>query len=153
MGTIHVQAEVYGPPGDFGWRKSVPLHLILHAAVISDLGLTDEVAGKLQNLQRRVQGDIEEALAQARSSDDPKTRIYLPKELVGKNLKILHTIRIKYAEQIDGLLTTGQQMRLHQIHLQYGTFASDARLFGLGRINAIDNADVLSDSGAPKNLS
>lgn len=152
VGTIHVQAEVYGPPGDFGWRKSVPLHLILHSAVISDLGLDDEVAGKLKDLQRRIQADFEEALAKARSSDDPKARIFLPKELVGKNPEILHTIRNKYAEQIDSLLTTEKQMRLHQIHLQYGRFASDARIFSLGRINPTDNADILSDSAVAKEL-
>lgn len=152
MGTIHVQAEVYGPPGDFGWRKSVPLHLILHAAVVSDLGLNEEIAGNLKELQRRVQGEFEEALGKARSSDDPRTRIFLPKELVGKNPEILHTIRLKYAEQIENLLTKEQQMRLHQIHLQYGTFASDARLFSFGRIDAINNADVLSDSAVAKEL-
>jgi len=100
MGSIHVQAEVYGPPGDFGWRKSVPLHLIPYAAVVSDLGLSDEAAAKLKDLQRRVQEDFEEALAQARSNDHPKARIVLPKGLVGKNPEILHAIRKKYAEQI-----------------------------------------------------
>jgi Spy/CpxP family protein refolding chaperone len=152
MGTIPIQAEVYGPPGNFGWQKSVPLHLVLHAAVVYDIGLNKEAAGKLKDLQRRVQADFEEALAKARSSDDPKSRIFLPKELVGKNPEILHTIRIRYAEQIDSLLTTEQQMRLHQIHLQYGTFASDARLFCLGSMNAMNNADVLSDSAVAKEL-
>ncbi|MCY2983985.1 MAG: hypothetical protein NTY15_10135 [Planctomycetota bacterium] len=150
--TTLVQAEVYGPPGDFGWRKSVPLQFMQLAAVASDLGLDDEAAGKLKDLQRQVQAEFEEALGKARSSDDPRARIFLPKELVGKNPEILHTIRKKYAEQINSLLTPEQQMRLHQIHLQYGTLSSNARLFGLGRTSLNDDADVLSDSAVAQEL-
>ncbi|MCY2982731.1 MAG: hypothetical protein NTY15_03745 [Planctomycetota bacterium] len=150
--TTLVQAEVYGPPGDFGWRKSVPLQFMQLAVVASDLGLNDEAAGKLKDLQRQVQAEFEEALVKARSSDDPRARIFLPKELVGKNPEILNTIRKKYAEQINSLLTPEQQMRLHQIHLQYGTVSSNARLFGLGRTSLNDDADVLSDSAVAKEL-
>ena len=117
-GTTAVQAEVYGPPGEFGWRKSVPLHFVQLAWVVSDLGLDAEAAGKLKDLQHQVQADFEEALSKARSSKDPKTRMFLTDELRGKNPEILHTIRNKYAEQINSLLTLEQQMRLHQIHLQ-----------------------------------
>ena len=38
-GTTQVQAEVYGPPGDFGWRKSVPLHFMLLATDASNLNM------------------------------------------------------------------------------------------------------------------
>ena len=151
-GTTAVKAEVYGPPGDFGWRKSVPLQFMQLAVVASDLGLNDEAASKLKDLQHRVQAEFEEALAKARSSEDRKTRIYLTDELRGKNPEILHTIRNKYAEQINSLLTPEQQMRLHQIHLQYGTLSSNARLFGLGRTSLNDDADVLSDSAVAKEL-
>ena len=147
-----LQAEVFGPPGDFGSRKSMPLQVMQLAAVASDLELKDEAAGKLKDLQRQVQAEFEEGLGQARSSDDPRPRIFLPKELVGKNPKILHTIRKMYVEQDNNLLTPEQQMRLHQFHLQDGPLSSNARLFGLGRTSLNDEADVLSDSAVAEEL-
>jgi Spy/CpxP family protein refolding chaperone len=151
-----VQAEVYGPPGDFGWRKSVPMHLVMDGAVISDLELNEDVARKLRELQNGIQKELDEAFAKARSSPDPKARVYLPKELVGKNPEMMHTIRNQHMEQINALLTREQQNRLHQIHLQYGTLSSNARVFsvqvGLGHTRKEDEADVLSDSAVAMEL-
>ncbi len=137
LGTIPVHAEVYGPTGDFGWRKSVPLHLILNDEVVSDLGLNHDVAGELKDLQRRVQGEFDEALVQARSSGN----FLAPHRLLQKNAEVWHTIRNNYAEQINSLLTSKQQMRLHQIHLQLECGS-----------RATNEADVLSDPSVAKEL-
>lgn len=147
-----VRAEVYGPPAEFGWKKSTPLHLLLLGEVTADLGLNEQQARELKDLQNEVQKEFEKALALARVSDDKKVRRYLPDELLGKNPEILHTIRNKHSEKINSLLTGEQQIRLHQIHLQYGTLASNSRLLGMGRTALNDGADILSDSTVAKEL-
>ncbi len=50
-----VLAEISPIPGDFGWKRGVPLHLIDSEAVQADLGLTPESAYKIQSLRKKIQ--------------------------------------------------------------------------------------------------
>src|SRR5690349_5457836 len=105
-------------PGDFGWRKSIPLQLILAKEVVEDLGLSEEVAHKLKQLHEQIQKEVEAERSKGTKSSpsapppDRWVRIY------EWNDAILHLVRNRHTDELNDLLTSQQQERLYQIHLQ-----------------------------------
>lgn len=115
--STDVRSEIISKvPGDFGWRKSVPLHLILSRRVVQDLGLSMEVAQNLKSLHEQIQREVEEARRNTNQNNvlkpDPWVRRY------DWNDAILHAARNRYRVEISQLLTEQQQERLYQIHIQ-----------------------------------
>ncbi len=114
--STNVRSEIISKvPGDFGWRKSLPLHLILSTQVVEDLGLSKEVAQKLKTLHDQIQRQVESERPKAPQETrrvEPWVRRY------PWNDAILHAVRNHHTDELNQLLTTEQQERLYQIHLQ-----------------------------------
>jgi Spy/CpxP family protein refolding chaperone len=122
-------------PGDFGWRKSVPLQYVQEQGVIEEFKLTAEVSEELRKLNRRIVDEVEaeqKNAAPVPARDRP--RGYVRK--YEHNDPLLHAARNRHREEIDKLLTAEQQTRLHQIHLQ----------------RQPNRFDVLADSGVAEAL-
>lgn len=125
--STEVSAEIISRiPGDFGWRKSIPLQLILAKEVIEDLGLSEKVAHKLKQLHEQIQEEVE---AERRKPTQNSPNAPTPKKRVRRyewNDAILHTVRNRHTDELKALLTSQQQERLHQIHLQEQRKRTDA---------------------------
>jgi hypothetical protein len=142
-----VRAELlYRVPGDFGWRKSLPLQLILDKDVIEDLGLNEEVARKLKQLHEKVQTEVEAERRKPLDDRQNKPRPNWWVQTYQWNDEILHTVRNRHRQDLDELLTTQQQERLYQIHLQRQP--RPANPYSLKP----RPTDALSDSGVAKEL-
>jgi len=122
-----VRAEiVYRIPGDFGWRKSIPLQLILDKDVIDDLELSPAAASKLRQLHEQIQVEI--------GPERQKSINAIPKPQAADrwvrryqwNDAILHTARKRHTDELNELLSSQQQERLHQIHIQRQRKLTDA---------------------------
>jgi hypothetical protein len=125
--STEVRAEIISRiPGDFGWRKSIPLQLILAKGVVEDLGFSAEVAGKLKQLHEQIQGEVE---AERRKPTTDSSNAPAPDKRVRRyewNDAILHTVRNRHTDELNALLTSQQQERLHQVHLQGQRKRTDA---------------------------
>jgi hypothetical protein len=114
-----VRGEVISKiPGDFGWRKSVPLQLIAEPAVIKDLGLTPDAAQRLQKLHEEIQAKVQAERLQA-AKDNAKAPE--PRRHVRRypwNDPLLHQVRNRHCQELDELLTPEQQSRLQEILIQ-----------------------------------
>lgn len=135
---VEVRAQIVSKvPGPFGWKKSVPLHLILDKGVANDLGLSPETTGELKRLHEQIQADVE-VLRRAPANNPqfaPRTPGYVARR--PWNDELLHSVRNRYTERINDLLSPEQQERLHQIHLQ---------------VQPKPTTDVLLDPGVAKEL-
>src|SRR5690349_600204 len=82
---VAFSAEIRGEittrvPGDFGWRKSVPLELITNPDVIKDLGLSEQVAEQLKNLHEETQVEAKaEHLKQPKDATSSRSDRWLRK--------------------------------------------------------------------------
>jgi Spy/CpxP family protein refolding chaperone len=123
-----VRAELSPAPGDFGWRKSIPLHLIAEDAVVADLDLSPEVTEKLRDLQLRIQAEVLADIQRTlRSSFREESLRFVeeygpawgPRDDVwSAACATLYRIRNTHRAAITDLLTTRQLARLDEIHLQ-----------------------------------
>lgn len=105
-------------PGDFGWKKSVPLQLILEKRVVEDLGLGAEVSQKLKQLHEQIQREVETERRNATQDGQNKAPIDRWVQKYEWNDAVLHTVRNRHIKEVNELLTADQQNRLYQIHLQ-----------------------------------
>jgi hypothetical protein len=124
------RAEVtYSLPSGFGWRKSVPLHLIKEEAVVSDLGLSADVAHRLQQLHAQIEKEVEAEILKTLKGGPYESPVAVPfperqnfrlqeSRVEAGTHEILHSIRNAHAEEFRKLLTPEQQERLHQIYLR-----------------------------------
>lgn len=133
--AAEVQAEViYKIPGDFGWKKSLPLQLIFDKAVAEDLGLSEEVTQKLKSLHEQIQSEVEtERLKLPKASPNASERMVRKYDW---NEAILHDVRNRYRKELNELITSKQQDRLNQIYLKRQRAPTD----------------TLSDSGVAQEL-
>ena len=138
---------VYQIPGDIGWRRTPPLQIlltdrydghtvefILDPNVVEDLGLSAEVAQKLEQLHKQILIEASEERHKPRTDDPnkPPHDRYVRQDFW--NDEILHTVRKRHTKELDELLTPQQQERLYQLNIQ------KQRRF----------TDALSDSGVAK---
>jgi hypothetical protein len=119
----------YSLPSGFGWRKSVPLHLIKEEAVVSDLGLSADVAHRLQQLQAQIEKEVEAEILKTLKGGPYESPAAVPfperqnfrlqkSRVEAGTHEILHSVRNAHAEELRKLLTPEQQERLHQIYLR-----------------------------------
>jgi Tol biopolymer transport system component len=149
--STEIRAEiVYKIPRDFGWRRSLPLDVlftcrffpadrygrvtgefILDPNVVEDLGLSADVAHKLERLRNQILKEVDEERHKL-PGDDPKKQ---PSD------EILHTVRNRHMKELNELLTPQQQERLYQIHIQKRPRLVDT-LSDSGVANAIGLTDA-----------
>jgi hypothetical protein len=128
------RAEIYAIPVDFGWRKSIPLQFIGEESVIEDLGLSPDVVRRLNNLQAQIQMEVE---AERRKAPNDRSNVRNKGERrYPWDDELLHIVRNRHNDELNELLTSEQQTRLHQIQLQ----------------RLPNRTDALSDSGVAKEL-
>lgn len=114
-----VRAEIISKvPGDFGWRKSLPLHLILSTQVVADLGLSSDVSLKLKTLHKQIQREVEAERAKPHQEAPKAPKVEPWVRRYEWNDAILHSVRNRHTDELNQLLTNEQQERLYQIHLQ-----------------------------------
>ena len=139
-----VRAEIGSKvPGDFGWRKSLPLHLITSKQVVDDLGLSPEIAQKLKALHDQVQREVAAELSKPNQKTpnepyrDPAMKTYQ------WNTTALHNVRNRHMDEINQLLTAQQQERLYQIHIWKQDRPTDALCDpGVAKALALTGAQV-----------
>lgn len=113
-------------PGSFGWKKSVPLHLVVEARVIEDLDLDPDKAAALKSLHDRIMSEYEAERKLPASAAIVKPTLSHGVQRAKWDDNLLHAIRKRHASEIDAILTPDQQNRLYQLHLQMQGF--NARL-------------------------
>jgi hypothetical protein len=122
-----VRGEVISKiPGDFGWRKSVPLQLIVEPAVIKDLGLTPDAAQRLQKLHEEMQVEVQAERLQAAKDNPSPPRTDRRVRKYEWNDPIVHKVRNRHQRELDQLLTPDQQSRLQEILVQKQRQRTDA---------------------------
>jgi hypothetical protein len=134
-------------PGDVGWRRSPPLQIlltdrydghtvefILDPNVVEDLGLSAEVAQKLEQLHKQILIEASEERQKPRTDDPNKPPHDRHVRQEFWNDEIWHTVRKRHTKELNELLTPQQQERLHQLNIQKQPRFTDA----------------LSDSGVAK---
>ncbi len=52
------QEHIYRMPGDFGWRKSIPLQLLISREIVKDLGISDSDARRLNRLHEQIEAEV-----------------------------------------------------------------------------------------------
>lgn len=112
-------------PGDFGWRKSVPLHLILARDVVEDLGLKEETAQKLKQLHEQIQKEVAAEQSKATQSSPSTPRPDRWVRVSPWDDSTLHLVRKRHTDEMNELLTPQQQERLYEIHLRKQRKATD----------------------------
>ncbi|MGA2034978.1 MAG: SUMF1/EgtB/PvdO family nonheme iron enzyme [Thermoguttaceae bacterium] len=137
--STEIRAEgTYLIPGDFGWRRSLPLEVlfacrffpadrygrvtgefILDPNVVEDLGLSADVAHELLRLHNQIRMEVNEERHRP-PKDDPN------KPPPDKQPYDEHTVRKRHMKELNQLLTPQQQERLYQIHIQRQRRFTDA---------------------------
>jgi hypothetical protein len=141
VSILAIATEVRGEivsrvPGDIGWKKSIPLQLILEKRVIEDLGLSADVSQKLTQLHEQIQMEVDAERRNAPQDGQNKAPIDRWVRKYEWNDPILHTVRNRHSKELNELLTSDQQNRLYQLHLQ----------------SQKKPTDVLCDKGVAKEL-
>lgn len=102
-----------GMRGDIGNPASNPSWLLQRDDVRTDLQLTDDEKSKLYDLQQGLRERFSEAARATRGDRDAQRKAF---ENIGK----------KISEDVNAILTPGQQTRLKEISIQLAGFASAA---------------------------
>ena len=130
--TVEARAEIVSTiPKDFGWRKSIPLHLIGTKPLPPILGsaptslkrcknCTSRLTRKWKNRTSKVKRNYSQTLEggpyrSPREISGLKRRLFYD---VQRREETLHKARNNHVDELNKLLTPEQQTRLHQIHIQ-----------------------------------
>lgn len=153
LSVTRLQAQVYSTPSEFGWRKSIPLHLIKVDKFVVDLGINAEVTKKLRDLQAEIETECDAEILKTIKGGTYTSKKDLPfRESLEWNrqrlrmasgaIEKLHEIRNRHTQELESLLTVEQQSRLHQIYLWNLEIGGQKCL----------TVDALSDPGVAKEL-
>ncbi len=112
------------PPG-FGWREGIPLQLVTKSsAVQKELGLSPDAVEKITELQAQIDKEMKleiERINEEGGSKEGGRSLLSKEQREDSGRKRQETNRIlkkRYENRVNELLTSEQQTRLHQIHLQ-----------------------------------